>query len=191
MSPRTDLAPSDWRALFERSGCVMLLTDESFVIVRANAAASRVLGRPMSQLAGSSIDEFIVWPSHEARVTERRNLVKDGTICIKRRFVVAQGGFVDLDVCGTASILPGLHMFVAMPPVRLRDPKPEARGNSLSRRELQVVDLLANGLTGEEAAEHLVLSPHTVRTHIRNAMDKLGARTRAHLVAIRMRDDLS
>jgi DNA-binding NarL/FixJ family response regulator len=38
------------------------------------------------------------------------------------------------------------------------------------------------GLTGEEIAKRLVLSPETVRTHIRNAMEKLDARTRTEAV---------
>jgi DNA-binding CsgD family transcriptional regulator len=56
----------------------------------------------------------------------------------------------------------------------------------LSPREREVLDLLANGLTGEEVAVRLSLSPETVRTHIRNAMSKLGAHTRVHAVAIAM-----
>ena len=46
---------------------------------------------------------------------------------------------------------------------------------SLSNREREVLDLLAQGLTGEEVAEQLVLSAETVKTHIRNAMAKLEA----------------
>jgi DNA-binding NarL/FixJ family response regulator len=42
--------------------------------------------------------------------------------------------------------------------------------------------MLARGLTGEEIAQRLVLSPETVRTHIRNAMAKLEARTRTEAV---------
>ena len=41
-----------------------------------------------------------------------------------------------------------------------------------------VRDMLAKGLNGEEVAERLVLSPETVRTHVRNAMEKLEANTR-------------
>lgn len=52
----------------------------------------------------------------------------------------------------------------------------------LSRREREVFDLLAEGLSGEQIAERLFLSPETVRTHIRNAMAKLEARTRAEAV---------
>ena len=57
----------------------------------------------------------------------------------------------------------------------------------LSPREREVLDLLAKGLTGEEAATQLSLSPETIRTHVRNAMDKLEAHTRVHAVAIALR----
>jgi DNA-binding NarL/FixJ family response regulator len=53
---------------------------------------------------------------------------------------------------------------------------------ALSSRESEILGLLAKGLTGEEIAKRLVLSPETVRTHIRNAMEKLGAKTRVAAV---------
>ncbi len=62
-----------------------------------------------------------------------------------------------------------------------------ARTGPLSKREREVFELLADGLSGTEIAERLVLSPETVRTHIRNAMAKLGASTRSHAVAIALR----
>jgi DNA-binding NarL/FixJ family response regulator len=52
----------------------------------------------------------------------------------------------------------------------------------LSTRESEILALLARGLTGEEIAQRLVLSPETIRTHIRNAMGKLEARTRTEAV---------
>lgn len=55
---------------------------------------------------------------------------------------------------------------------------------ALSSRESEILGLLARGLTGEEIAKLLVLSPETVRTHVRNAMEKLGARTRTEAVVI-------
>jgi DNA-binding NarL/FixJ family response regulator len=57
----------------------------------------------------------------------------------------------------------------------------------LSPREREIMDLLAQGLTGEQVAERLVLSSETVKTHIRNAMSKLEAHTRVHAVAIALR----
>lgn len=57
-----------------------------------------------------------------------------------------------------------------------------AAARSLSSREAEILGLLADGLTGEQIAKRLVLSPETVRTHIRNAMEKLEARTRVEAV---------
>jgi len=57
----------------------------------------------------------------------------------------------------------------------------------LTAREKEVVTLLADGLTGEEIAVQLSLSAETVRTHIRNAMQRVNAHTRAHLIAIAVR----
>jgi DNA-binding NarL/FixJ family response regulator len=57
-----------------------------------------------------------------------------------------------------------------------------AAGKTLSGREAEILGMLAEGLTGEQIAKRLVLSPETVRTHIRNAMEKLGARTRTEAV---------
>jgi DNA-binding NarL/FixJ family response regulator len=59
---------------------------------------------------------------------------------------------------------------------------------SLSKREREIMDLLAQGLTGEDVASQLFLSSETVKTHIRNAMTKLEAHTRVHAVAIALRE---
>lgn len=58
-------------------------------------------------------------------------------------------------------------------PRRIRD---------LTRREREVSALAARGLTNEELAAHMVISPFTAKTHISRAMIKLGARDRAQLI---------
>jgi DNA-binding NarL/FixJ family response regulator len=57
-----------------------------------------------------------------------------------------------------------------------------ATAKTLSSREAEILGMLAEGLTGEQIAKRLVLSPETVRTHIRNAMEKLDAPTRTAAV---------
>jgi DNA-binding NarL/FixJ family response regulator len=52
----------------------------------------------------------------------------------------------------------------------------------LTEREREIVALVAQGLTNDEIAAELVLSPATARTHVSRAMVKLGARDRAQLV---------
>lgn len=54
----------------------------------------------------------------------------------------------------------------------------------LTAREWEVVDLLYQGQTTDEIADALVLSHETVRSHIKNLMRKLGAKTRAEAVAL-------
>ena len=61
------------------------------------------------------------------------------------------------------------------------------RGGVLTDRERELLALLAQGFDVEAIAEELCLSPETVRTHLRNALQKLGASTRAHAVAIAVR----
>ena len=58
------------------------------------------------------------------------------------------------------------------------------RANRLSDRERAVLGELAQGHATEDIAGSLFLSPHTVRSHVKAAMRKLDARTRAHAVAI-------
>jgi DNA-binding CsgD family transcriptional regulator len=62
----------------------------------------------------------------------------------------------------------------------------------LTRREREVLGLLAGGMSGAQIAAQLFLSPETVRTHIRNAMGKLGASTRSQAVALALqREEIS
>lgn len=61
-------------------------------------------------------------------------------------------------------------------------PADAPRLSSLTDREREVLALVAAGLTNDEIATHLVVSPHTAKTHVNRAMAKLGARDRAQLV---------
>ena len=54
----------------------------------------------------------------------------------------------------------------------------------LTDREREVMGLVAQGLSNEEIAERLVVSPATAKTHVSRAMVKVGARDRAQLVVL-------
>lgn len=61
----------------------------------------------------------------------------------------------------------------------------------LSRRELEVVTLLVDGATNPEIAERLVVSRHTVATHLAHILDRLGVATRGAAAARAVRDGLT
>ncbi len=57
----------------------------------------------------------------------------------------------------------------------------ESALNGLTPREEEVVWLTARGLTNRQIAEELVISPETVKTHVRNILDKFDVRSKAEL----------
>jgi DNA-binding NarL/FixJ family response regulator len=71
--------------------------------------------------------------------------------------------------------------FLAQP--EISDSAPD-RLSVLTERELEIVGKVAHGLSNEDIAGQLFLSPATVKTHLNRAMVKLGARDRAQVVVI-------
>lgn len=67
---------------------------------------------------------------------------------------------------------------------RSRPSVPTARLDPLTHREREIVGLVGEGLSNEEIAARLVVSPATAKTHVSRAMTKLHARDRAQLVVI-------
>jgi DNA-binding NarL/FixJ family response regulator len=64
-----------------------------------------------------------------------------------------------------------------------RRPEPAPEGlDMLTNREREVTALVARGLSNDEIAAHMVISPTTAKTHVSRALTKLGARDRAQLV---------
>jgi two-component system, NarL family, response regulator len=68
-------------------------------------------------------------------------------------------------------------------------PPPGSRGR-LTRRQRQILQLLANGESTTVAARTLDLSEETIKTHTKNALSRLGAKNRTHAVAIALRESL-
>ncbi|MGL4178251.1 MAG: response regulator transcription factor [Dermatophilaceae bacterium] len=64
---------------------------------------------------------------------------------------------------------------------------PVADRSGLSARELDVLRLVADGLTNAEIADRLSISLETVKSHVRRALEKTGARNRTHLAVLATR----
>lgn len=70
------------------------------------------------------------------------------------------------------------------------DVPPKGSRGKLTKRQRQILQLLANGESATVAARELDLSEETVKTHLKNTSARLGARNRTHAVAIALRESL-
>ena len=84
-----------------------------------------------------------------------------------------------------------LHPSVARRVVRRLTHKDHLQGEgmveSLTEREMEVLDAVANGWSNKEVSEELHISPHTVQVHLSNIFGKLGVKTRTEAVLYAIR----
>ena len=186
VQPPPDPAPL-WELAFENSPNPMVLLDDDRRVVRTNRAAAELLELPRERLVGLRVDDLTPDWLRQCLADGWPDFLRDGSIVQRRSITLLDGRTIDVDYYATANVLPGRHLAVCIPDIP-DDGSHEAA--ELTPREREVVELLAAGLSGASIAERLIISRETVRTHIRNAMEKRGARTRAHLIAIAVRNGL-
>ncbi|WP_030384565.1 response regulator [Streptomyces sp. NRRL S-241] len=88
-------------------------------------------------------------------------------------------------VAGDALLSPGVtRRLIAEFAARSKQPAAAAGLGRLTDREREVMALVGMGLSNEEIARRLVVSPLTAKTHVSRTMVKLGARDRAQLVVL-------
>ncbi|MFH9242176.1 response regulator [Streptomyces anulatus] len=88
-------------------------------------------------------------------------------------------------VGGDALLSPGVtRRLIAEFAARSKEPTAAASLGRLTEREREVMALVGIGLSNEEIARRLVVSPLTAKTHVSRTMVKLGARDRAQLVVL-------
>ncbi|MCX5561629.1 response regulator transcription factor [Streptomyces sp. NBC_00038] len=92
---------------------------------------------------------------------------------------------VRVAVRGDALISPSVtRRLIAEFAGRVKGPRPDPRLDALTAREREVMQLVAAGLTNDEIATRLVLSPSTAKTHVSRIMSKVGARDRSQVVVL-------
>jgi len=183
------------RAGFERSRHPMLIVDDRRRWVTGNAAACDLLGIASDEVPWRSMDEFTP-PEGQSRLAQQwEEFLHGGAAEGWYELYVRARGAVRVEFSAVANVMPARHLTVFVPP-GAEDPDgayeagwaPVVAGDSsrpqLTRRERQIMTLVAAGGNSGDIARTLFLSVETVKSHAQNAMAKLGARTRAHAVAI-------
>src|SRR4051794_12767735 len=176
-----------WTA-FRRSSNQMVLLDAQRRCVDLNDSCLTLLGYARDDLVGVPV-WTIVKGGPRASEREWRDAIDQRRFLGETEVVTAAGDVVSMHYAAHAEVVTGrrLVLFVMLDVVRRGRVRQEPAGRpseALSDREREVVDLVAMGRTGREIAEELHITHNTVRTHVRNAQEKLGARSRAQLVAI-------
>jgi PAS domain S-box-containing protein len=181
--------PALFASAFKESRNGMLLADEARSIVDVNRAMVLLFGARRDALIGQHLWDFVdggpqYTPAQWAAALAAGQFTGHSLI------VRPDGDGVDVQWGAHSELVSGgrLVLFVALGTSRWgrqfrRDVPHDEPPGSLTERECEIVRLVALGSTGREIAEQLHISHETVRTHIRNAMMKLHARSRAHLVA--------
>jgi PAS domain S-box-containing protein len=173
--------------VFERSSSAIFVLDDRRRVVQANDAALELLGRPRGKVIGASFVDSIVPSERPRSQREWLAFLGSGEYAGTRTLIPANGSDVQVDFAARLAVVGKrrLAIYVALPRGESQAPAKPARSaaGALTERERQVVTLIALGRQTGEIAKELHISPETVRTHVRNAMSKLGARTRAQLVA--------
>jgi PAS domain S-box-containing protein len=174
--------------VFRRSTNAMVLADEQRRFVDANDAALRLLGCEREDLIGTPVADTIRPSERERAAREWQAFMRSGEHAGTRNIVRADGSEVRIEVAARFLRVGGRRLAVSVT-LATSDPHApptpaSARRGALTGREREVVTMIALGHDTSRIADGLLVSPETVRTHVRNAMSKLGARTRAQLVAI-------
>ena len=184
---------SEWAGLFStaftQSRNAMVLLDASRRLVDANGAYLQLLSYRRKEVIDQPMYRFVVG-GPLVSPEEWRAALAEGRFAGEAEMQSADGSIVAVQWAATTEVVTGRRLVLVVvlstsrwgPRFRRTMPsghQPEA----LSKREREIVRLVALGNTGPEIAEELQIAHDTVRTHARNAMAKTGARSRAHLVA--------
>ena len=182
------------REVIYASAVPMTLYDDERRYVEANRPAQLMARVGLEDMRRMRLDDFTPpdeIPAMEAIWTQLRHA---GWVAGPRKVAGRNGVPLEVVYWGLANAVPGLHLF-AFAPTHWSEADFEIAshdgagppGRSLTPREYEVLRIAAEGLSGPQIAERLVVSPATVKTHFSNIYEKLGVSSRAAAVAKAMR----
>lgn len=189
------------RADMDLSDVLAGAADGAFVIgpdggiLAWNRAAERILGHRATEILGRPCCEVLAGQDAVgSRVCKPAckvmTLARDGSAAdtFDMRAVTKTGRPIWLNVSTLTSRRGGrtlvAHLFRAVTTVGGGPAPIESPTSVLTRRELEVIELLAAGARTREMAERLGVSPATIRNHVQSILGKLGVHSRLEAVAL-------
>jgi DNA-binding CsgD family transcriptional regulator len=170
----------------------VLAADDERQILRVNSRWCDLTGYEADTVTAMRIDDILAPESRPGIEMRWTDLVGTGLATARVVLLRPDHVRIALRYGAFANVIAGVHVGAYLPEPgqegRSMRPARARRAGQLTRREQESLRLVAMGMTTHAAAEQLGISPETVRTHVRNAMNKLGARTRAQAIAVAMRD---
>lgn len=174
------------RTTLGRVGVPAVIGDREGTITWSNPAADKTFG----QLRGRKLTSLVA-PDHRSRVQQQFDRKLQGlpatdyeadvlTLDGRRRAEISSVRIPDGNAC---------HAVFGLVQPRERSEHSE-RNPMLTRRQMEVLQLLADGMSTTDIAGSLHLSPETVRNHIRHTLHALGVHSRLEAVLTAQRAGL-
>jgi len=159
--------------------------------LHANAAAEQGSGRTIGELRHKHVTEIAPAETHEHVLTQFRRAVDGDAADFETVFLDGRGNLhglraIFLPIIGKGGVSAVLGLGFSAPDVPA-DPLPYEQLPRLTRRQREILELIAAGHSTEQIASQLTLSTETVRNHVRGMLRALGARTRVEAVAVARR----
>ena len=174
---------------FWRSLVPMVIADDDRRYVAANAAACLLLRLPEEDVLRMTVDDLTP-PENRSQVGPLWDaFLRSGTQEGRYELLMPDGARVTVDYSATANIAPGQHLSILMFPLgQIERAGPRRPKSVLTSREREVLTMVAMGRSSASIGPALGIATSTVESHIRHCLDKLGARNRAHAIALGLRE---
>jgi DNA-binding CsgD family transcriptional regulator len=183
------------QASFRGSLVPMVLANDERRYVAANAAACLLLRLPEHEVLRLRIDDLTPAEGRSQIEALWTAFMREGVQQGAFMLMMPDGARVQVEYSATANVEPGLHLSILMFPASgraFRRREDRAARRMLTDRERDVLVMVAMGWGTSGIAAELGVSSSTVETHVRHFLEKLGARNRAHAIALALqRDELS
>jgi DNA-binding CsgD family transcriptional regulator len=168
----------------------LVVADDQRRFAAVNPAACLLLRLPEAEALKLGVDDLTPPEAHAMLDELWAAFLREGTQRGTYELQMPDRARLAVEYSATANVEPGRHLAILM--FAPAGEGEEAPGQSrspelLTERERQVLNLVAMGMGSTWIASALDVSTHTVETHVRHCLAKLGARNRAHAIALGVR----